>query len=36
MLRRFAPADLVDAGIRKDLQLDALATLPPRTPVLAE
>jgi NAD(P)-dependent dehydrogenase (short-subunit alcohol dehydrogenase family) len=36
MLRRFSPADLVDAGIRKDLQLDALATLPPRTPVLAE
>jgi hypothetical protein len=24
LLRRFAPAGLVDAGIRKDLQLDAL------------
>jgi hypothetical protein len=23
MLRRFAPAGLVDAGVRKDLQLDA-------------
>jgi NAD(P)-dependent dehydrogenase (short-subunit alcohol dehydrogenase family) len=30
-LRRFAPAVLVDAGIRKDLQLDALtASQPPR------
>jgi hypothetical protein len=30
-LRRFAPAGLVDAGIRKDLQLDAAAALqPPR------
>jgi len=24
LLRRFAPAGLVDAGIRKDLQLDAV------------
>lgn len=29
LLRRFAPARLLDAGIRKDLQLDTLA-LPPR------
>ena len=29
LLRRFAPARLMDAGIRKDLQLDALtASLP--------
>jgi NAD(P)-dependent dehydrogenase (short-subunit alcohol dehydrogenase family) len=34
LLRRFAPAGLVDAGIRKDLQLDALAASLPRTPVL--
>jgi short-subunit dehydrogenase len=27
MLRRFAPASLVDAGVRKDLQLDALVAL---------
>ena len=27
MLRRFAPASLVDAGVRKDLQLDAQAAL---------
>jgi NAD(P)-dependent dehydrogenase (short-subunit alcohol dehydrogenase family) len=32
-LRRFAPAGLVDAGVRKDLQLDtSMASLPP-TPV---
>jgi NAD(P)-dependent dehydrogenase (short-subunit alcohol dehydrogenase family) len=32
LLRRFAPAGLVDAGIRKDLRLDALtASQPPRT-----
>src|SRR5205809_668641 len=32
LLRRFAPAGLVDAGIRKDLRLDALpASLPART-----
>ncbi len=34
LLRRFAPARLVDAGIRKDLQLDALAASPTRTPTL--
>jgi len=27
MLRRFAPASLVDAGVRKDLQLDAQVAL---------
>ena len=26
LLRRFAPAGLVDAGIRKDLRLDAMQT----------
>jgi hypothetical protein len=26
LLRRFAPAGLVDAGLRKDLQLDAMQT----------
>jgi NAD(P)-dependent dehydrogenase (short-subunit alcohol dehydrogenase family) len=36
LLRRFAPARLVDAGIRRDLQLDALTASPPRTPVLAK
>jgi hypothetical protein len=34
LLRRFAPAGLVDAGIRKDLQLDTLSVPPQRTPVL--
>jgi NAD(P)-dependent dehydrogenase (short-subunit alcohol dehydrogenase family) len=34
LLRRFAPARLVDAGIRKDLRLDAPTTSLPRTPVL--
>jgi len=34
LLRRFAPAGLVDAGIRKDLRLDAPTASPPRTPVL--
>src|SRR5437867_1875045 len=34
LLRRFAPAGLVDAGIRKDLRLDALTASLPRTPVL--
>src|SRR3954466_3204298 len=29
LLRRFAPAGLVDAGIRKDLRLDALPASPP-------
>jgi len=33
LLRRFAPAGVVDAGIRKDLQLDALTASLPRTPV---
>src|SRR5213593_3583659 len=33
-LRRFAPAGLVDAGIRKDLRLDAPTASLPRTPVL--
>jgi NAD(P)-dependent dehydrogenase (short-subunit alcohol dehydrogenase family) len=28
-LRRFAPAGVVDAGIRKDLQIDAIAASPP-------
>lgn len=28
MLRRFAPARLMDAGIRKDLRLDALTASP--------
>jgi len=32
LLRRFAPAGVVDAGIRKDLQLDALTASLPRTP----
>jgi NAD(P)-dependent dehydrogenase (short-subunit alcohol dehydrogenase family) len=30
LLRRFAPASVLDAGIRKDLLLDAQATRPPR------
>jgi NAD(P)-dependent dehydrogenase (short-subunit alcohol dehydrogenase family) len=34
-LRRFAPARLVDAGIRKDLQLDAVTPAPRDTPVVA-
>src|SRR6058998_3917141 len=33
-LRRFAPAGLLDAGIRKDLRLDAPMASLPRTPVL--
>ena len=36
LLRRFAPAGLVDAGVRKDLRLDALTASLPRTPVLAK
>jgi len=32
LLRRFAPAALLDAGLRKDLRLDALTALLPRTP----
>lgn len=35
-LRRFAPAALVDAGIRKNLQLDAAAAPLPRTPALGK
>ena len=34
LLRRFAPAGLVDAGIRKDLRLDAPTASLHRTPVL--
>jgi short-subunit dehydrogenase len=36
LLRRFAPAGLVDAGIRKDLRLDAPTASLPRTPILAK
>jgi NAD(P)-dependent dehydrogenase (short-subunit alcohol dehydrogenase family) len=36
LLRRFAPAGLVDAGIRKDLRLDASTASLPRPPVLAK
>jgi NAD(P)-dependent dehydrogenase (short-subunit alcohol dehydrogenase family) len=35
-LRRFAPAGLVDAGIRKNLQLDAPTGSRPRSPVLVK
>nr|WP_026312479.1 oxidoreductase [Bradyrhizobium huanghuaihaiense] len=35
LLRRFAPAGLVDAGIRKDLRLDALTASQPRRPARA-
>jgi hypothetical protein len=34
LLRRFAPAGVMDAGIRKHLQLDPLTTSLPRTLVL--
>jgi len=34
LLRRFAPAGLVDAGIRRDLRLDAPAATLPHDPVL--
>ena len=34
LLRRFAPAALVDGGIRKDLRLDAPTASPPRNAVL--
>jgi short-subunit dehydrogenase len=34
LLRRFAPAGVLDAGIRKDLHLDAPTALQPRAPVL--
>lgn len=33
LLRRFAPAGVLDAGIRRDLQLDALAESQPARPV---
>lgn len=36
LLRRFAPAVLMDAGIRKDLQLDSPTAPPPRTPPLGD
>jgi NAD(P)-dependent dehydrogenase (short-subunit alcohol dehydrogenase family) len=36
LLRRFAPPGVVDAGIRKELQLDALTASPSSTPVLAK
>jgi len=36
LLRRFAPAALVDAGIRKDLRLYAPAALLPRTPAFGK
>jgi NAD(P)-dependent dehydrogenase (short-subunit alcohol dehydrogenase family) len=36
LLRRFAPAGLVDAGVRKNLQLDAQTASLPRNPVLAK
>jgi hypothetical protein len=35
LLRRFAPAGLVDAGIRKDLKIDSLMASPSR-PILAK
>jgi hypothetical protein len=34
LLRRFAPAGLIDGGIRKDLHLDAPTALLSRAPVL--
>jgi NAD(P)-dependent dehydrogenase (short-subunit alcohol dehydrogenase family) len=36
LLRRFAPPGMVDAGIRKELQLDALSASLSPTPVLAK
>jgi short-subunit dehydrogenase len=36
LLRRFAPPGVVDAGIRKELQLDALSASLSPTPVLAK
>jgi NAD(P)-dependent dehydrogenase (short-subunit alcohol dehydrogenase family) len=36
LLRRFAPVALVDAGIRKDLRLDAPTALLPRTPAFGK
>ena len=34
LLRRFAPAGVLDAGIRKDLRLDEVTASLPRIPVL--
>lgn len=34
LLRRFAPAGMVDAGIRRDLRLDMLTASVPRQPIL--
>jgi NAD(P)-dependent dehydrogenase (short-subunit alcohol dehydrogenase family) len=36
LLRRFAPAGVMDAGIRRDLRLDTPMVLLPATPVLAK
>jgi hypothetical protein len=36
LLRRFAPAGLVDAGIRKNLQLDAATVSRPRSAVMVK
>jgi short-subunit dehydrogenase len=36
LLRRFAPAGLVDAGVRKSLRLDAPRAAPPRSAVLVK
>jgi NAD(P)-dependent dehydrogenase (short-subunit alcohol dehydrogenase family) len=36
LLRRFAPPGVVDAGIRKELQLDALTASPSSTPAMAK
>ena len=36
LLRRFAPAGVMDAGVRKDMRLDALAPPQALTPVLAK
>jgi short-subunit dehydrogenase len=36
LIRRFAPAGMVDAGIRKELQLDALSASLSPTPVLTK
>ena len=36
LLRRFAPAGLVDAGVRKSLRLDAPMAAPPRSAVLVK
>lgn len=36
LLRRFAPATVLDAGIRKDMKLDTLMALQARTPALEQ